>query len=355
MITNQTIAFTGGGTAGHVIPAIPIMEYFLQHSNKLVFIGSKSGLERRLVEHLNIEYRGISTGKLRRYLSIQNILDAFRIPIGMLQALSILLRFQPRVLFSKGGYVAFPVVFSAWLLRIPVIAHESDLTPGLSTRLCTPFIKTQCVTFESTKSKARRVIATGTPIRGKLVNGNPQRARQWLGKESRRPLIVVVGGSLGATAINTVIRDCIPDLVEDYSVVHVCGKDNVDESLDGHPEYWQFEYINEEWGDVLALADIVISRAGANALYELLSLQKPNILIPLPKTSSRGDQIENAELAQSHGWSVVIPQDHFNKKNLLEKTNYVHQNRAAIVDQLKSFEGHDSVALISAEIARVVS
>ena len=355
MSSQRTIVFTGGGTAGHVLPAKPIIAQFQARGDRIVFVGSKSGLEQQLVTDWAVDFKEITAGKLRRYLSAKNFIDAFRVPVGVIQAWLLLLKLKPHAVFSKGGYVAFPVVFAAWLLRVPVVAHESDLTPGLATRLCTPFVRTQCVTFAQTNSTAKRVVVTGTPVRTELLAGDAARARTWLSINSSHTVLVVVGGSLGADAINQVLRACIDELTRDFVVIHVCGKGSVDEKLRNIKNYFQFEYINEHWGDVLALADIVISRSGANALFELLTLGIPNILIPLPLAQSRGDQLENAELAEVNGWSLVLPQERCNEESLLATIELISTNMTHWRTQLQNFVAQDSTSLITAEVDRVLN
>lgn len=354
MNASRMIVFTGGGTAGHVLPTKPVIERCQLRGDRVVFIGSKSGLERQLVEDWDVEFKDITAGKLRRYFSFENAIDAFRVPIGILQALFLLLKLKPHAVFSKGGYVAFPVVVAAWLLRIPVVAHESDLSPGLATRLCTRFVRTQCVSFGQTKTKAKRVVVTGTPIRAELLAGDAERAKTWLKLNSRSKVLVVVGGSLGAEAINHVVHSSIKELAQEFVVIHVCGKGNVDENLRTVENYFQFEYIDEHWGDVLALADVVVSRSGANALFELLSMRKPNLLIPLPLTQSRGDQIENAELAETSGWSVVLPQDQCNQQSLIAKISLILEDLTHWQAKLQTFEVKDSAHLIVAELDQVL-
>lgn len=354
MSTARTLVFTGGGTAGHVLPTKPVIERIKARGDRVCFIGSRSGLERQLVAEWGVAFYEITTGKLRRYLSFENLTDALRVPIGIVQAWNLLLTIKPSAVFSKGGYVAFPVVVAAWLLRIPVIAHESDLSPGLATRLCTPFVKTQCVSFAQTKIRSKRVVITGTPIRNELMSGVASRARDWLGLTSTSKVLVVVGGSLGAEAINQVVHACIDQLVQDFVVIHVCGKGNVVERLNRVENYYQFEYIHEQWGDVVALADVVVSRAGANALFELLALRKPNILIPLPLAQSRGDQLENAELAEAQGWSKVLPQEHCTPDSLLEAIESLTENLTHWQAKFQSFEVRDSVETILSEIDQAI-
>ena len=342
----RSVVVTGGGTAGHVIPSKPIIESLCSKGTKVIFIGSTSGLEERLIEDLDIEFRGITTGKLRRYFSLQNVLDMFRVPVGILQASFLMLRLKPQVVFSKGGYVAFPVVVAAWLNRIPVISHESDLTAGLANRMALPFTDTLCVNFSASKINAKRILVTGTPVRKALLEGNAQRAKEWLKLESSKPVLVVVGGSLGAENVNAIVRDALGALCAIYHVVHICGPGKLSDEHDGTDNYQQFEYVDEYWGDVLALADVVVSRAGANSLYELLSLRKPNLLVPLPLTASRGDQIENAEMAEKSGWSLVIQEDELNPTNLVEHVDTLIKEHDQWCERLESFERLDSVELI---------
>ena len=351
----RSIVFTGGGTAGHVIPSKPIILALLERGDRVTYVGSKSGLERALISDLEIEFHAIATGKLRRYLSLANLIDFCRIPVGILQAFFLIGKLHADVVFSKGGYVAVPVVAAAWLRRVPVVAHESDLTPGLATRLCLPLVATQCVNFEETVISTKSVVVTGTPVRQELLSGEAERAREWLQLDSDLPVVLVVGGSLGAQKINEVVRDAIHDLTSKATIVHVCGAGNIDESLLEVPNYYPFEYIDREWGDVLAVADVVISRAGANSLYEILSLRIPNILIPLPLTASRGDQIENAELAESRGWSTVLPEEQLSPHLLVETLQKLLDGIEVLRANLGHFGRRNSLELLLSEIDAVLS
>ena len=346
------VVVTGGGTAGHVIPTIPIIRRLQEDGLAISFIGSSSGLEEGLLEGLNIDFYGITTGKLRRYFSLENVADAFRVLVGIKQAFQLIRRLKPIVVFSKGGFVAFPVVFAAWLNRVPVVAHESDLTPGLANRLCLPFVKSLCLNFAETKVRSKHVLVTGTAVRPDLLQGSKSRGRQFLGIDSELPVLVVVGGSLGAVAINRVVRELLPELCAKHFVVHVCGRNQTEASLD-RPNYAQYEFIGEEWGDVLACAEMVISRSGANTLYELLALRKLNILIPLSLRASRGDQIENAQMAERHGWSFVVPEETLTKESLLQAVEFLERDPEYWKTNLRKFEVRDSVTLMYEELARV--
>lgn len=352
----KRVAVTGGGTAGHVVPAIPIMEELLRRRCQVDFIGSRAGIERRLLAALSIRYHAVSVGKLRRYFSLANLVDCLRIPIGIGQAAWLLWRIRPDVVFSKGGFVSFPAVIGAWLNRIPVVAHESDLTPGLANRLAKPFIDTLCVNFEPTAAlpSDKRTVVTGTPLRHALSAGDAQRGCELLGIDAPPPrkILLIVGGSLGAAKLNEVVRSALDALLQNWIVVHVCGPGRLEPELAQTPGYLQHEYIDDGWGDVIAAADMVVSRAGANALYEWLALAKPHLLVPLPRTASRGDQIENAAFAASKGWSAVIPEQELDAASLLAGVAQLAEQSAARRKHLATFRERDSTALILAELER---
>lgn len=323
-----------------------MIEAVLRDGSEVLFVGSKSGLEEKLLAVLDIRYEGISTGKLRRYFSWQNFVDAFRVVFGILQAILLVYRFQPDVVFSKGGFVAFPVVIAAWLLRVPVVAHESDLVPGLANRLSLPFVHSLCVTFADTRKTSSKAVVTGSPIRSELLLGNSERGRDWLGAEPDLPVVVIVGGSTGAARLNTVAFDARASLTSVAFVVHVCGAGKLIDEPAGDERYRMFEYISGEWGDVLAAADVVVSRAGANALCELHALAKPNILVPLPTTSSRGDQIDNARYSEQRGLSLVLSEDSLTVETLCQAVQSVLGDLAGWKRRLENQTRFDSVPLI---------
>ena len=346
------VVITGGGTAGHVIPALPVVEALLEAGSSVHFVGSPRGPERSLVVPLGIPFHGVQAGKLRRYFSFENFLDALRIPVGIAQAWRLLARIRPAVVFSKGGFVSFPVVVGAWLKGIPVVAHESDLTPGLANRLAQRFTTTLCVNFEDTRAEHVEVVVTGTPLRRQLLHGDASRGRERLGLDSERPVLLVVGGSLGATALNETVRAALERLLADYTVVHVCGVGKVDASLDALAGYIQREYVSDDWGDVIAAADLVVSRAGANALHEWLALGKPHLLVPLPRSASRGDQIENAAYAESRGWSMVLSEDALNSETLVAGVAKLAALSGEFRARMQTFRGQDSTSLIMKELSK---
>ena len=344
-----TIIFTGGGSAGHVTPNLALIKRCQQDNWQIAYIGSTNGIEKQIIERINIPYYGIATGKLRRYFSWQNFIDPFKILIGILQAICICWKLKPKVIFSKGGFVAFPVVFAAWLNRIPVICHESDLTPGFANRLSFPFAKLICVTFAETKKHFKdqqKVIETGTPIRDSLLKGDANKGRAFCNFTSGKPIILVTGGGLGADPINFAIRAALPSLLNDFQIVHLCGKNKTDPKFDNMEGYKQFDYINEEMADLFACADLVISRAGANAIYEIIVLRKPNLLIPLSKKASRGDQILNAHYCQKLGLSEILLEENLTEQALVEKLQILLKNKSNYIDNLTKHQLPDSVNTI---------
>lgn len=305
------IVFTGGGTAGHVTPNLALFPKLLDQGYSLAYLGQKNSIEQNLVEQAGIDFYSISAGKLRRYLDWQNLSDVFRILLGIAQALLHLLKLHPRLVFSKGGFVSCPVVWAAWLLRIPVIIHESDISPGLANKLSIPFAKSVCYSFPETAAflPAHKRILTGVAIRDFLAQGEAQKGNQLCGFDNELPCIMIIGGSQGSHALNDIIRKNLPNLSQCYNICHLCGAGGLDNSLNEHSNYKQFEYVDQELPDLFAMADLVISRAGATSVFELLSLAKPNLLIPLPLTASRGDQILNAQSFERQGFSIVAKEE----------------------------------------------
>lgn len=352
----KPIAMTGGGSAGHVIPALPVADLLLAKGYRVHFIGTRSGLELGYLGRRELIFHGISAGKLRRYFSLQNLTDVFRIGWAVIESVVLLLRIRPSVLFSKGGFVSLPPVFAAWLLRIPVVAHESDLTPGLANRLSLPFIQTLCTSFADTRFagfSGRRVL-TGTPVRRGLLDGDAAAGRRVLGIEDNgsQKILLVTGGSLGAENLNRIIRDSLKALTERFFVVHVCGVGKTEDmQCEG---YLQLDFVDEGWGDLLAAADMVISRAGANALFEWVALAKPNVLVPLPLAGSRGDQIANAQYAQEHGWSEVLNEQDLTPLALLQALDRLELNGAAYREVMASVDSASAADRLVGEIQHLI-
>ena len=343
----KRIVLTGGGTAGHVTPNIALIPALRELGYDIQYIGSYEGIEKKLIEEFGIPYHGIASGKLRRYFDLKNFSDPFRVIKGFFQAKALLKELKPDIIFSKGGFVTVPVVQAARGLHIPVIIHESDMTPGLANKLAIPAASKVCCNFPETipHLPAGKAVVTGSPIREELRSGNKLAALKFCGFTSDRPVLLVIGGSLGSVAVNRAIRGILPELLKSFQVIHLCGKGNVDESLNGTPGYVQFEYIKQELADLFALADIVVSRAGANAICELLALKKPNILIPL-SAGSRGDQILNAASFEEQGFSIVIREEALDCSVLVDKVHELYEQKNNYIEKMNESGRTDAIPMI---------
>lgn len=335
------IAFTGGGTVGHVSVNLSLIPTALEKGHQVFYIGSKNGIEREMIESQisNIKYYPISSGKLRRYLSFENAKDVFKVLKGILDARRVLKKEKPDLLFSKGGFVSVPVVIAARSLNIPTIIHESDLTPGLANKISLKFSKKIYTTFEDTlkylpKDKADFVGAT---IREDLKEGNQQKGYEITGFDSDKKVLLVMGGSLGSKKLNDIIRDNLEALLHDYQIIHLTGHGLVDESYK-QKGYIQYEFVKEELTHLLSITDTVVSRAGSNAIYEFLTLRIPMLLIPLGLDQSRGDQIDNAKYFESKGYGKMIPEDQLTQFKLLEQLKQIESHRTDITHQMESYK-----------------
>lgn len=352
----KKIVLTGGGTAGHVTPNIALIPRLREHDYEIYYIGSYEGIEKRLIADFDIPYHGIATGKFRRYLDPKNFTDPFRVLKGYSEAKKYLREIKPDVVFSKGGFVSVPVVRAAASLDIPCIIHESDMTPGLANKLCIPVAKKVCCNFPETIQMLPegKAVLTGSPIREELARGNKIAAYDLCKFSSNKPVVMVVGGSLGAETINKTVRDSLPRLLKDFQVVHICGKDKVDNLMLNIEGYKQFEYVKNELKDIFAMTDVVISRAGANSICELLALKKPNLLIPLSAHSSRGDQILNAKSFESQGFSLVIDDDYLTESLLVEKVHELYFTRQTYIDAMSRSSQLNSIRTIMELIEETV-
>lgn len=333
---SKKIVLTGGGTAGHITPNIALLPRLLQLGYEISYIGSYNGMEKKLIEDYDIPYYGISTGKFRRYFDLKNFTDPFRVLKGYGEARKILKEICPDIVFSKGGFVTVPVVRAASSLKIPCVIHESDMTPGLANKLCIPVCTKVCCNFPETLHSlpTEKAVLTGSPIREELSRGNKLAALELCHFTANKPVLMVIGGSLGAASINQAVREALPKLLNDFQVVHLCGQEKIDNLLLNQSGYTQFEYLKSELKDVFAMADVVVSRAGANAICELLALKKPNLLIPLSAGSSRGDQILNARSFEAQGFSMVIDEDYLSPDLLIEKVQELYFNRQTYIDAM---------------------
>lgn len=332
----NTIILTGGGTAGHVSANLALLPSLRSQGWTVVYVGSQQGMERELATAAGLPYYGVATGKLRRYWHKENFKDPFRVLAGVAQSVRLLRRLRPRVVFSKGGFVALPVVVAAKLLRIPVILHEADLTLGLANRLALPFADKVAVTFPETLQHLpqAKAVYTGLPIRAEMLAGNKTKRLEAYGFTATRPILLVTGGSSGAEDLNRAIWARLPELTERFQIVHLCGKNKTNPTLRA-PGYVQIEFALDEMPDLLAMSDVVVTRAGSNTIFELLALRKPHVLVPLPLARSRGDQIANARLFAAHGYSMVLEEDHLHTVDLAAVLEKVYTNRSIYIDKMK--------------------
>ena len=350
----KTVLVVGGGSAGHVLPTIPIITKLKDSGYKVCFIGSRSGMEERLLVGVCIDFFSIPTGKLRRYFSFQNVLDFFGFCFGVLYSLFIISRIKPSVIFSKGGFVSLPVVLAGWLLRVPILAHESDRTPGLANRISMPFLSTYCTSFpskEDLNTKFRHV-HTGSPVRAEMLLGDRARGKEMLNYVDEKPILIVTGGSQGSEFINQNVRAVLEELLERFNVLHICGQGNLlPINKNG---YKQIEYVSKNWGHMLAAADLVVSRAGANALFELLALRKVCIYIPLSKTWSRGDQIDNSQYVVENNFGKVLDEDALTSSSFLEEILKTYKSRESHRQSLEAYSAIDASTMIYDEILDLV-
>ena len=346
------IVLTGGGTAGHVTPQLAIIPKLLEEGWQIDYIGSEDGIERELISAVpGVSYHAIKTGKLRRYHDLKNLTDPFKVLHGASQATALIKSIAPDVIFSKGGYVSVPVVYGGALNGVPIVMHESDMTSGLANKVCLPFAKVLLCTFpETAAAVGKKGLYVGAPIRPHLLNGNRERGIKLFGFADSKPILLVMGGSLGAQAINRAVRGAITELTKRFQVLHICGNGNTDATYESMKGYVQTEYLNDEMADALACADVVVSRAGSNSICELLALRKPALLIPYPSTASRGDQVVNARSFLNRGYSRVLEQDELTPETLLKGVIDVYRDRGQLIESMSRSRSEDSVSKIIEQI-----
>ena len=353
----KKIVMTGGGTAGHVTPNIALMPRLKELGYDITYIGSYNGIEKSLIESKNIKYYGIDSGKLRRYFDWKNFSDPFRVIHGYGQARSLLKKIKPDIVFSKGGFVSVPVVLAAKSLKIPAIIHESDMTPGLANKIAMRGAVKICCNFPETLKylPEGQGVLTGSPIREELKNGSKEKAYAFTGLNDKKPIIMIMGGSTGSVFINNALRGSLDVLLPRFQIIHLCGKGNYDKSLEEKEGYCQYEYISKELPDLFAAADLLVSRAGANAICEILALRKPNILIPLSKNASRGDQILNARSFEKQGFSYVIEEEDVTEESLTSAITEVYDSREKYLQKMEESNQLDSIKAITDLIEETVS
>lgn len=341
------IVLTGGGTAGHVTPHLSLIPRLREMGYDIHYIGTENGIERQMIAKFpDITYHAVKSGKLRRYFSLQNFTDPFRVIYGAFQSVGLMRSLKPDVCFSKGGFVSVPVVFGAWLCGVPAVCHESDLTPGLANRICAKFATRVAATFpECAEALGSKGVLTGTPLRPELFRGSRAAGLALAGFDGQKPVLLMTGGSLGAQSVNKCLREALPELLTRFDVLHLCGRGNLDEGL-SLKGYCQKEFLSEEMPDALAVADVVLSRAGSNTLSELLALHKPMLLVPYPLGASRGDQIENAKSYARQGLARVLMQEDMTPRTMTDALFKLLDERAAMLKALEDYpvkDGTDAV------------
>lgn len=354
-MTKSSIVFTGGGSAGHVTPNIAIINELSKEEWDIHYIGSKKGIEKELITAMHIPYYGISSGKLRRYMDKENVKDIFRVFKGILEARKLLGKIKPKLVFSKGGFVSVPVIIAANSLKIPIYIHESDLTPGLANKISQRFATRIFTSFEEAAKHfpADKTSAIGSPIRREIFSGDKESGRKLLGFTEEKPILTVMGGSLGAKRINETIREALKELTSTYQVVHLCGKGQIDKRLINIPGYRQFEYVNEELPDILAETDTIVTRGGSNAIFEFLALKIPMLIIPLSKKQSRGDQILNAEAFTKKGYSLMLEEEHLTKNSLIQSLKKLESSRSKIRSAMGASAMSNALSVLIKEIQKI--
>ena len=348
MEKQKRIVLTGGGTLGHVTPHLALIPRLKAAGYDIHYIGTAQGMEAEKIRAIDgITYHAVKSGKLRRYFSWQNFTDPFRVIAGAFQAGHIIGKLKPDVVFSKGGFVAVPVVYGAKLHRVPVLCHESDLTPGLANRLCKPCAKKMVTTFpECAEALGKKAECVGTPLRPELFSGTREKGLSLLGFDGKKPVLLMMGGSSGAQSVNKALRDALPQLLPDFDVAHLCGKGNLDPALNSTPGYTQLEFLDAELPDALAAADLVLSRAGSNALMEFQALDKPLLLVPYPKGASRGDQILNAQSFERRGLCKVLLQENMTADTLVAALHETWRDRDKLREAVKKAPPADATERI---------
>lgn len=344
-MSKYKIIMTGGGTAGHVTPNLALIPKLKEKGFEIKYIGGKDGIEKEIITKNNIPFFGVSCGKLRRYFDMKNFTDPFKILKGIAEAMVIISKEKPDIIFSKGGFVAVPVVVAASIKRIPVVAHESDITPGLANKLSAPFCDKLCVTFrESLKFvKGNKGVLTGSPIREEILHGDKAKGKRICNFTDDKDILLIMGGSLGSKLINEQIRKNLGALLKEFNIIHICGKGNIDESFKNKSGYKQFEYVSEELPDLMNAADYIVSRAGANSIFEFLALKKPTLLIPLSKKASRGDQILNSKSFEKEGYSLMLEEEDINGEVLYKKIMELKERKSELINNMEKSQVKNGV------------
>ncbi|MGE7024506.1 undecaprenyldiphospho-muramoylpentapeptide beta-N-acetylglucosaminyltransferase [Solibacillus cecembensis] len=338
----KTIILTGGGTAGHVSLNEAIIPSLIEAGYNVHYIGSHDGIEKELIGNAfpKLPYHSISSGKLRRYFSMKNFSDPFRVFGGVVQAFTVIKKIKPSIIFSKGGFVSVPVVMAAKLANVPVVVHESDVTPGLANKLALPFASHIFTVFKETMKHLPndKATCTGSIIRQQLFDGDKARGLSLCDFTEEKKVLLVMGGSLGSVVINDALRENLDELLKEYQIIHLCGKGNVEERLTSRAGYKQFDYVTTELPDLLYASDYIVSRAGSNSIFEFLALHKPMLLIPLSAAKSRGDQILNARLFKQQGFAHILEEESISKASFLRAIKNLEAHADEMQDRMLDVE-----------------
>lgn len=343
-----TIILTGGGTAGHCIPHLALIPYLKNNFDKIYYIGSENGIEKHLVKENVTEYFSVTTTKLKRCFSLDNFAIPFKLIKGIKQAKILLKKLNPDIIFSKGGYVSLPVVLAGKSLNIPIISHESDLSIGLANKLSSKYSKKVLTSFPETALSIKNGEYSGAPIRYEFFNVNRNYALSYFCFNGKKPILVITGGSQGAKSINDVVFKSLDKLLLKFDIIHAVGKNNL-KKINPVNGYYQTEFIDKMYY-ALGIADVVVSRAGSNTVFEILSLAIPNVLIPLPKDASRGDQLLNAEYFRKKGLSIVLKQEQLSPSSLICAIEKAFNQKNIIVEKCKQYNIKDASMSISKTI-----
>jgi UDP-N-acetylglucosamine--N-acetylmuramyl-(pentapeptide) pyrophosphoryl-undecaprenol N-acetylglucosamine transferase len=353
-LTVKKIILTGGGSAGHVTPNLALIPALRGAGFDIEYVGAANGIEKELAEAAGLKFHAISAGKLRRYISAKNITDIRNVIKGIRQSLRIIKKLKPDAIFSKGGFVAVPVVVAARMRGVPVILHESDVSPGLANRISIPLAARVCASFPETIAALpkKKSTLTGLPLREELFRGSRAAGLNFLGFDGAKPVLLIIGGSLGSARLNGAVRETLSELLKTFDAAHICGRNNVDPAI-RRLGYAQFEYLNKELPDALAAADIVVSRAGANAVFELIALRKPALLVPLSKRQSRGDQIENAASFTRRGFGLSLADNETTAAALPAIVGELYARRAEFAAEMSKSGQTDAQANILSVICQI--
>lgn len=316
-MSEKIIVLTGGGTAGHCLPCLALLPDLKKRFDKIVYIGSENGIEKELATKRGLEYHAVKCVGLKRKFTLKNLSVPFTLIRGIRQAEKLLKDLKPSAVFSKGGFVALPVTLAAERLKIPVALHESDISLGLANRLTLKRAATLMTGFKSTAAEYPNAVFTGNPLRRELTRNRDVKAiKRGYGFKDEKPVLLVLGGSSGAKAVNDAITLAADKLLENFCVIHSAGKGKTNGI--NKADYKQYEYI-ADMGAAYSVADVCVTRAGANALTELVALKIPTLAIPLPKGNSRGDQEENAEYYRSRGAIRVLSEKNLTTDALIKE------------------------------------